>query len=966
MTLPLSFQRFSRLLPPPADRHRLARLLPVFALSSIGNALGPPAYMALFNSRLGVEYLPFIYMASAIGLPLSTTLVAGLAGRLPRARFNLWLAFVLAGIVLAAGVVIILVPHVNALYFVVVVVSDIALSLRDMQLWSMALVACDSQQAQRLFPLFTAGKMSGSIVGGILAGLLAGVIGAPGVYLTLGGLLLVTALALIPTARAYLRLPGSAGSERREGSLTLTNHLAYLRRSPFFMLLIAVSMVWMALIYSSEYIYNFVAQAHFEDEAALTAFFGFYLSIYNLVVIVVSLGLTSRLLRRWGVGNVVLSIGGIYLAVFGLFAGGVAGPMALTTMFVACQLFDLGTVGIGEPAVNVLYMVAPPARRDSFKLLIEGIYTLLGVGLGSGLIMLHSQGVISLTLFSAVGLALAGGFLLLSLQMRGFYVRALLDALVAGRADLIAETPAMLGRPTPATLITLGRALADARSSIRKLALEVVARLNAPESLREVLPLLDDANPSVRASAVRTAVALAIAPSSSAASKRQVVESLQAVLANAPPETIAAAVVGLEKLNAPDRPARLAALEKMLTDAHPQAQALAVDAIAEAGLSEMAARVLAFLSDENAWLRERAVHALGALACAPSIPALLKLLPSADRTLRRALVEALSRMQDAQSLLEALPSLPLRPQTDVLLALARSVNAHTVRQTLVDLSLAQLTLAADWPPDGLPSSGVAGLLRGRLLELKDDVCNAALELLGELTDPAVVQVLHPALRSADPDEQSTALEALGSLGERRLAAEISAVFTKETPSTLESPAPDSLVALQAVNDLWVQTLAHCLEPASCKETPMSTDQTLDLNRLIALKQVPLFAELSLDELQAIASVTTEESFLPGDALVRQGELGDKLFILMSGKARVVRGTAVLDKTIVELGAGEVVGEMGLLDEEPRSASVIALAPIQTLSLQRAPFLRLLYQYPEMAERLMRVLVRRIRVVLDAQ
>lgn len=95
-------------------------------------------------------------------------------------------------------------------------------------------------------------------------------------------------------------------------------------------------------------------------------------------------------------------------------------------------------------------------------------------------------------------------------------------------------------------------------------------------------------------------------------------------------------------------------------------------------------------------------------------------------------------------------------------------------------------------------------------------------------------------------------------------------------------------------------------------------------------------------------VAEVSAYKPGDAVVREGEKGDELFIMLSGKVRVSRGEAVL----TEFGPGEHFGEMALLRSMPRSATVTAIDESELISVRRADFFAILRKEHELAVKLL--------------
>ena len=129
-----------------------------------------------------------------------------------------------------------------------------------------------------------------------------------------------------------------------------------------------------------------------------------------------------------------------------------------------------------------------------------------------------------------------------------------------------------------------------------------------------------------------------------------------------------------------------------------------------------------------------------------------------------------------------------------------------------------------------------------------------------------------------------------------------------------------------------------------------------LEKALALRAAPLFASLEADELLPVAEMCTEVGLAEGDQLFAQGELGDSLYVIVSGRVAIVRD----GQPIAELGAGECVGELAALDLEPRSAAVVAKTTTEFIRLERDDLFDLLGDSPELVRSLAGVLVRRLR------
>jgi CRP/FNR family cyclic AMP-dependent transcriptional regulator len=127
-------------------------------------------------------------------------------------------------------------------------------------------------------------------------------------------------------------------------------------------------------------------------------------------------------------------------------------------------------------------------------------------------------------------------------------------------------------------------------------------------------------------------------------------------------------------------------------------------------------------------------------------------------------------------------------------------------------------------------------------------------------------------------------------------------------------------------------------------------------RFTALQGVSLFASLTDRQLECLDGIMDEIDSAPGEVLVRQGELGRELIVVQSGALRVERNGSEVGR----IGPGEVVGEMALLDGEPRSATVIVDEPSHLFIVHRQSFDKLLDTVPGMQRQLLVTLSRRLR------
>jgi CRP-like cAMP-binding protein len=123
-----------------------------------------------------------------------------------------------------------------------------------------------------------------------------------------------------------------------------------------------------------------------------------------------------------------------------------------------------------------------------------------------------------------------------------------------------------------------------------------------------------------------------------------------------------------------------------------------------------------------------------------------------------------------------------------------------------------------------------------------------------------------------------------------------------------------------------------------------------------LEKVPLFEGCSGKVIEGVADVTAEQQFAAGQAVVQQGQVGNGLFIVVSGGVRIVAGSRVLG----HLGPGDFVGELSVIDQQPRTATALAEGPTVCLALASWDLMALVGQDRELTVNLLRGLASRLR------
>jgi hypothetical protein len=244
------------------------------------------------------------------------------------------------------------------------------------------------------------------------------------------------------------------------------------------------------------------------------------------------------------------------------------------------------------------------------------------------------------------------------------------------------------------------------------------------------------------------------------------------------------------------------------------------------------------------------------------------------------------------------------------------------------------------PKDG----GVADVLRTSLMNRARVAERRAVRASAVASGRVAPASLLDSLGSPDSRVRAEALETLETYVRPELARPLIAIW--------ESAPPDVRLAdLAHDDDPWLRECLDYLGGGAAM--PLETVALMD--RVLFLRKVPLFADLDPADLQQVARIATEKAFVDREVIARQGDMGDALYVVMSGAVRVERdGRAVATR-----GPGEHVGEMSIVSAMPRNATLAASGETKTLRIGRAEFESILRDRPETALGVIRVLAARL-------
>ncbi len=124
-----------------------------------------------------------------------------------------------------------------------------------------------------------------------------------------------------------------------------------------------------------------------------------------------------------------------------------------------------------------------------------------------------------------------------------------------------------------------------------------------------------------------------------------------------------------------------------------------------------------------------------------------------------------------------------------------------------------------------------------------------------------------------------------------------------------------------------------------------------------LRRIPLFSRIEPSKLKLLAFTSEHMTFQDGQTLMQQGEVGNEAYVLMEGSVAV----SVDEITVAKLGDNALVGEIAILCDAPRMASVRALGEVKTLLIRKEQFLQLVSQFPQMGIEIIRSVAGRLDV-----
>jgi CRP-like cAMP-binding protein/HEAT repeat protein len=878
--------------------------------------------------------------------------------------------------------------------------------------WTFAGDHFDTLSSKRLFPLFAVGSSAGGAFGGLLAWGLVHLGPAEWLLAIWAALLVGAAALLIGNRRRLLRWIPLEAMEADDTSVErLKGAQQYLRRSSLGRWLIASSLGMVVALFVAQYAYSEIFGRAYPDPDELAGLFGLFLAAANMVEIVVETAVSRWLIPRLGVPTANLLHP---LLTFVSFLGLAVFPRVPMAVVARLNRETLESA-LANPVRNLTYNALPHRYRGRVRGFLEGIVVNTGMG-GAGILLLLAGSGLGLQGICLLGAAAALVYGVANLGVRREYVRALVDELGAGRLDLReiereigSGEAAPLARffgsllasevVPPARLLgqiarVLARhgfgqqllsALAHSRASVRRVALDALLAEDVPERLPALVRALEDAEPEIRLAALGAVEGLPRSHDERlAAPLRGCLEhadprvrataavalgdegwpALAALLASSEPSAVSAALGAL-----PEH--RLTIVEEHVEDTNPLVRAAALERLGRSrtGLGECRRHVVSNLEHPEVSVRREALAALARHPDPTDAAALLARIRDPSREVRILAGRSLAGLGEA-GLEHAGHLLRSDSHAEVEASLGLLVTLGTPDALLVLAAEFRRRLRLAWSAllamEVLGDSGLpARFLHLALRDAFGRHVRVAFALLERTESPGVVRTLEKTLRFASSRVRADALEVLSLLGDRE-GSRLLVALLEEGPLEERSALARSLVGAprdQAEVLLEAPRFGRFARAAAAALGPGHDVPEVPMERMLLLSRVPLFAQLTLEQLEAIDAAMIEVQYMTGETITREGETGDELFVVLEGEASIYKETAEGDRLLLStMGAGSYLGEMAILSDEPRSATAIAACPSRLLSLRGDRLKELILDMPEISFELLRVLTGRVRTV----
>ncbi|HEV2906268.1 MAG TPA: HEAT repeat domain-containing protein, partial [Actinomycetota bacterium] len=627
----------------------------------------------------------------------------------------------------------------------------------------------------------------------------------------------------------------------------------------------------------------------------------------------------------------VFVLAALYVAGFGALALSLAFAPLVIFRFVQMVWVN----GVWTGGWQALYNVVPGERRDRTRTFIDGV-ALQGGIVVAGLLLILSERVLSPRGFILIALAVAVLATLTAHRLRRAYAGAVVEALRAGNPEVFIPEEEPFGgvRRDAAAMSIVMSSASDPDPGVRRIAMEILAELAGDDDAPTLLEGLRDEDSLVRASALRGAarvgsgrtlvdVSRLLGDDDVLVRTRAIEAFLSLGGAGRDPDRL------LPLLADPDPNARALAAAGLLGSRHADEARQTFEAMTRSDLAEWRAAAVRALSgaeegedaiasgleDPDPLVRREAILALSESRVGTASEALVRALGDGDAEVRSAAVQGIVRMGD-------------RAREALVMALARPELEAGAMHCLARMEGVDISILRDYVGREISEAVRYGAHLRVVREGMDDRTDLVAHLLRHLSIQHAVNGLHAAsnywdpvgirlaienLGSKDPGQRANALETIEAVGEPDVVRPLLAVW--EDTSSPSADGSSALAELMRDRDPWLRAAAAFASAgraelrSDVEELSLSDADTLVreaaavalegdrvvealpslslMERIVFLRRVPLFVDLSPADLKHVAEAATEQIYPDGEVIAQQGEPGDEMYMVLSGEMRVL-------------------------------------------------------------------------------
>jgi len=974
------------------------------------STIGRTAADTLFLSKYDASVLSYMYLPQAGILLLAGILYQRLCSRFRTDKLVIAVIMMASALALASRFLIML--EVSGIYHVIYIGYDVLNFLMIMSFWQFATAVMDQRKAKQ-----TIGWVgSGGIVGGILSGfglkLLVPLLGTVNLIYVYAGfqllalMFVIFMLKQIPNRAELFSVKTKSQNSakvatrddvQKQGLFQSVPHLRYVA------ILAGTIVISLTLI---DFQFKTILRESLQNEE-LAGFMGSFYGFSGLLALIVQFFISGKLITRFGVTTAIL------VFPFVLLTGSILlliVPVIAIAALVKGSDKVLGDTVYSSVSQLIMFPI-PPERRGQAKGFLDGIVRNGAKGIAAvSLILLTPWLSVEQFSYITIGLILCG--IIAAIRIKKTYLTLLLSTL---KSKTMHEQDELVDLMDPASIKVMVEALySDDQQQVMyafqflqsihefdmmpyigqllmhpsdevKVAVLQYIQSTVPNKVESQLePLLNSPIIDIRSNAI-----LAMAAYAEESNLARII----AFLHEDDIQIRSVAIAGLIKYYGIEGMFHAVGTLKEMLDSSDEEERMAMARLfGMIGIASFYKPLIPMLGDSSERVRIGALESAGQLRIPELIPYLVPLLQ--ETTTRQQAIEALAsyeedvllpllksylfadedylyiplvfeslRTQRAfDTLLEGYSHMTVEMREKAMESASRMKGDDCSLDPMYGEKLVMQEIAFYWDlleHSQLPRKARFTMIREAAEEMIIRQVSRIFQLLGLVYDAKTIQAVFINWSTGDARQQANAAEVMDQMLTGILRTEMARVIAQET--VLREGIYDlniietQLVWLHQNGDPWLRWLIdHVRSFSSDMAERELNDETLERVRL--LKNVPLFVELTGRDLFNISRHLRPVNAKKDALIIREMDMGDSLFLIKQGTAGIYRQ----DTRIGELGANECFGEMAVITQGPRTATIMAEEDMELFQLTRDTFYNMLSERTEIALELMKLLSRRLR------